>query len=199
MLELRPSCELCGDALDLADDRARICTYECTFCEPCTTWKLHGVCPNCGGELVVRPRRSAAQLVKHPASTTEVRKDHNVAAHQATVLERLRADDLPAQIWTVAFANRRTGTDDDGYQSTATEMDELAAQQPGYLGIDAVRGADGAGITVSRWSSIAALVNWRAVSAHRAAQSAGRANWYASYRSDVGRVDRVAVFERTAE
>jgi heme-degrading monooxygenase HmoA len=159
---------------------------------------LHGICPNCGGELVVRPRRPPEKFAKHPASTAEVRKEHDVAAHQAAVLQRLRAGDLPPQIWTVAFANQRTGTDDDGYQAKAAEMDELAARQPGYLGIDAVRGADGKGITVSRWSSIAALVNWRAVSAHRAAQSKGRANWYASYRSDVGRVDRFAIFDSTA-
>jgi uncharacterized protein len=195
MLELRPSCELCGKVLDPTDDLARICTYECTFCVDCATWTLLGICPNCGGEFVIRPRRPASGLVKHPASTVEVRREHDVVAHQARVLERLRADDLPAQIWTVAFANRRTGTDDAGYQETASEMDGLAHAQPGFIGVDAVRGADGVGITVSRWASVAALVNWRNVSAHRAAQSTGRARWYSSYRSDVGRVDRVAEFQ----
>jgi uncharacterized protein len=194
MLELRPSCELCGIVLDPSDDVARICTYECTFCVDCATWQLLGICPNCGGEFVVRPRRPASGLVKHPPSATEVRKTHDVAAHQAAVLERLRKGDLPAQIWTVAFANRRTGADDEGYQETAEEMDALAHAQPGFISVDAVRGSDGVGITVSRWSSIAALVNWRNVGAHKTAQSTGRARWYASYRSDVGRVDRVAEF-----
>jgi uncharacterized protein len=194
MLELRPSCELCGVSLAPSDDAARICTYECTFCVDCATWQLLGICPNCGGEFVVRPRRPASGLAKHPASTTEVRREHDVAAHQAAVLARLHAGLLPSQVWTVAFANARTGVDDEGYQTKAAEMDALAALQPGFVGVDSVRGADGVGITVSRWSSIAAMVNWRAVSAHRAAQEHGRTDWYRWYRSDVARVDRTAVF-----
>lgn len=74
MLELRPGCECCD--VDLPPDSmdARICTYECTFCARCTETKLLGVCPNCGGELVRRPRRPAARLVKDPASTKRVHK-----------------------------------------------------------------------------------------------------------------------------
>jgi len=54
-LEMRTSCEKCGAAL-AADGGAFICSYECTFCEKCATAMKH-VCPNCGGELVRRPRR----------------------------------------------------------------------------------------------------------------------------------------------
>ena len=57
-LELRTVCERC-DAPLAADGDARICSYECTFCVPCTD-DLNGVCPNCGGELVPRPRRVAS-------------------------------------------------------------------------------------------------------------------------------------------
>ena len=57
-LEMRAECERCGAALS-ADGDARICTFECTFCVPCAD-AMDGVCPNCGGELVARPRRSAA-------------------------------------------------------------------------------------------------------------------------------------------
>jgi uncharacterized protein len=196
MLELRPSCELCGVALDPTDDLARICTYECTFCEPCVTWKLHGVCPNCGGEFAVRPRRPVSGLAKHPASTAEVHREHDIAAHQAKVKDRLLAGDLPDQVWINTFVNERTGVDDDGYYATAAEMSTLAAQQPGFLGVDSVRGADGVGITVSRWSSIAALVSWRTLGAHSHAQQTGRANWYRRYRSDISRLDRTSGFER---
>ena len=56
-LEMRGSCERCGTALD-ADGPAAICSYECTFCLPCAEALGH-VCPNCGGELVPRPRRSS--------------------------------------------------------------------------------------------------------------------------------------------
>ena len=56
-LEMRSSCERCGRALD-AGGVAFICTYECTFCEDCYK-DLRAICPNCGGELVRRPRRRA--------------------------------------------------------------------------------------------------------------------------------------------
>ncbi len=72
MLELRPNCECCNVDLLNESTEARICTFECTFCSDCASVKLHGVCPNCGGELVVRPRRPAGKLVKYPASTERV-------------------------------------------------------------------------------------------------------------------------------
>jgi uncharacterized protein len=57
-LEMRTGCERCGASL-AADGDARICSYECTFCVKCTE-AMNAVCPNCGGELVPRPRRNAA-------------------------------------------------------------------------------------------------------------------------------------------
>ena len=56
-LEMRDTCERCGTGLALDGD-AVICTYECTFCAACGAEMDH-VCPNCGGELVPRPKRSA--------------------------------------------------------------------------------------------------------------------------------------------
>ena len=53
-----------------------ICTFECTFCSDCAADKFHGICPNCGGELVRRPVRPAEFLAKYPASTERVLKDH---------------------------------------------------------------------------------------------------------------------------
>jgi hypothetical protein len=55
-LELRAACERCAAALPADAHDAFICTYECTFCAACTA-ALARVCPNCGGELVRRPRR----------------------------------------------------------------------------------------------------------------------------------------------
>ncbi|MBA1147574.1 DUF1272 domain-containing protein [Ectothiorhodospiraceae bacterium WFHF3C12] len=74
MLELRPNCECCDADLPPDSADARICTFECTFCADCTEAILDGICPNCGGELVVRPRRPAAALAKYPASTKRVLK-----------------------------------------------------------------------------------------------------------------------------
>jgi len=72
MLELRPSCECCD--VDLPPDaaNARICSFECTFCQSCAEDVLGGVCPNCGGEFVRRPVRPAAALAANPASTRRV-------------------------------------------------------------------------------------------------------------------------------
>jgi hypothetical protein len=79
MLELRPNCECCDR--DLAPEAdARICSFECTYCAACGDGVLKGRCPNCGGELVVRPRRPAALLKKYPPSTTRVVKAGGCAA-----------------------------------------------------------------------------------------------------------------------
>jgi hypothetical protein len=64
-LEMRPMCERCAAPL-AQDDEAFICSYECTFCPACAR-AMSTRCPNCGGELVARPRRrvipaSSAQL-----------------------------------------------------------------------------------------------------------------------------------------
>lgn len=59
MLEMRPICERCKTNLAEDSTDARICSFECTFCGPCTDGALAGVCPNCGGELQPRPRRAA--------------------------------------------------------------------------------------------------------------------------------------------
>lgn len=79
MLQLRPTCECCDKALAPDSSEARICSFECTFCAACADEVLHGLCPNCGGELVARPRRSAPVLAKHPASNERVYKPGNCA------------------------------------------------------------------------------------------------------------------------
>lgn len=72
MLILKPSCECCDKDLPPESQEAMICTYECTFCADCVSTKLHGICPNCGGNFAPRPIRPAAKLAKHPASTTRI-------------------------------------------------------------------------------------------------------------------------------
>ena len=74
MLQLRPNCECCDRDLPPAATDAMICTFECTFCRDCATGVLAGKCPNCGGELLQRPRRPADKLAKYPASTQRVVK-----------------------------------------------------------------------------------------------------------------------------
>jgi uncharacterized protein len=54
-LEMREACERCGASVPV-DGVAFVCSFECTFCAACAA-ELAGSCPNCGGELVRRPRR----------------------------------------------------------------------------------------------------------------------------------------------
>lgn len=74
MLELRPNCECCSRDLPPDSTDTVICTYECTFCVACAEHVLSGICPNCGGNLVPRPIRPPAMLLKNPASTKRVVK-----------------------------------------------------------------------------------------------------------------------------
>jgi hypothetical protein len=74
MLELRPGCECCDTDLPPESTQARICSFECTFCQTCAETKLNNTCPNCGGELLQRPRRPASKLAKNPPSSQRVYK-----------------------------------------------------------------------------------------------------------------------------
>lgn len=90
----------------------------------------------------------------------------------------------------VIFIAQRTGDDDDGYAAAATAMDMLAAQQPGYLGMESVRGASGLGITVSYWRSDDAAKAWRDHSDHKVIRDTGRDRWYSHYSLHVAEITR---------
>jgi heme-degrading monooxygenase HmoA len=91
--------------------------------------------------------------------------------------------------YAVIFASQRT-EGDHGYAAVAARMVELAATQPGYLGIESVRDASGFGISVSYWTSEAAIRNWKANAEHLAAQERGRSAWYDGFQLRVARVER---------
>jgi heme-degrading monooxygenase HmoA len=90
--------------------------------------------------------------------------------------------------YAVIFTSIRTEKDDDGYAAMAARMDELAKLQPGYLGIESAR--NDIGITVSYWSSLEAIKNWKAQSEHLIAQETGRSDWYKSYKTRIALVER---------
>ncbi len=91
--------------------------------------------------------------------------------------------------YAVIFSSRRTAVDD-GYGAMADAMVELASTQPGFLGVESTRGADGFGITISYWSSEAAISAWKANAQHRVAQAGGNRKWYAHFETRVARVER---------
>lgn len=91
--------------------------------------------------------------------------------------------------YAVIFSSQRTDGGS-GYGHIAERMVELARQQPGFLGVESARGSDGFGITVSYWSSAAAIAAWKANVEHLAAQEMGKRDWYAHYELRVARVER---------
>lgn len=95
----------------------------------------------------------------------------------------------PTPYYAVIFSSQRT-EGDNGYSQTADRMVELAADQPGFLGVESARGADGFGITVSYWESVEAISRWRAHAEHRLAQENGKASWYERYEIRIARVER---------
>jgi heme-degrading monooxygenase HmoA len=95
--------------------------------------------------------------------------------------------------YAVIFTSLRT-EGDDGYGRMAERMVELAAQQPGYLGVESAR--EGLGITVSYWTSLEAIAHWKAQAQHLVAQRLGKEKWYAAFKLRVCRVERDYGFER---
>ena len=89
--------------------------------------------------------------------------------------------------YAVIFSSIRTDVDE-GYAETAQQMMELAAQQPGFLGVESAR--DGLGITVSYWESHEAIRNWRNNAAHTLARSKGREHWYEACKTRICLVER---------
>ena len=100
------------------------------------------------------------------------------------------ADLLPPPYYAVFFSSLRNGEDEAGYEAAAAWMLELASQQPGYLGMESVRGADGFGITVSYWASEAAIGGWKHQAEHAATRAHGRSHWYDHFELRVAKVER---------
>ena len=103
------------------------------------------------------------------------------------------SDSVPPY-YAAIFTSLRTPADPEGYGQTSERMLELARQQPGFLGVESARGADGLGITVSYWESEDAIRCWREHAEHRLAQQHGREKWYARFSLRICRVERAWEF-----
>ncbi len=100
--------------------------------------------------------------------------------------------------YAVIFPSART-PGDNGYEDMANRMVELAKEQPGHLGIESARGADGFGITVSYWESLEAIAAWRRQAEHQAAQESGKRIWYSHYELRVAKVERAYGMRETPD
>ncbi|WP_148864054.1 antibiotic biosynthesis monooxygenase family protein [Marinobacter fonticola] len=104
------------------------------------------------------------------------------------------ADDLPLiaetpepPYYAVIFTSLRA-EGDHGYDAMAQRMVELAAEQPGFLGVESAR--EDVGITVSYWRDLDSIRNWKQHAQHRIAQRRGQDVWYAHYSVRIARVER---------
>ena len=96
---------------------------------------------------------------------------------------------LEPPYYAVIFTAQRTAADE-AYDRMAQRMVELAAQQPGYLGVESTRDAQGLGITVSYWRDAESVKAWKQQSDHLGAQELGKRKWYEHYELRVARVER---------
>ena len=93
----------------------------------------------------------------------------------------------PAPYYAVIFTSLRTAVDED-YGDMVEKMVALAAQQPGFLGVESAR--DGLGITVSYWKDLESIRAWKAHAEHQVAQQLGHEKWYAAFKTRIAKVER---------
>jgi heme-degrading monooxygenase HmoA len=97
----------------------------------------------------------------------------------------------PTPYYAVIFTSQRTSVDE-GYGDMASRMLELAALQPGFLGVESAREDDdaGLGITVSYWKDLASIALWKANAEHLQAQKLGHEKWYSAFSTRIAYVQR---------
>ncbi len=101
--------------------------------------------------------------------------------------------------YAVIFASQRSSSDREEYAEAAARMLELAALQPGYLGVDSARGDDGFGLTVSYWRDEDAIAAWKRDAQHAATRERGRSARYDAFEVRVARVERAYGSRREAQ
>jgi heme-degrading monooxygenase HmoA len=100
---------------------------------------------------------------------------------------------------TCIFIDTRT-SGDNGFAARAEEMVKLAKAQPGFLGLDGARNADGLGILVSYWRDEESIGAWREHAAHAATRAEGRNHpWYEAFTVRIAKVERAYAWTRPDE
>ena len=105
----------------------------------------------------------------------------------------IHLETMKTPYYAVIFTSRQTETVD-GYSAMAVLMEELAAKQEGFLGIESARSA--IGITVSYWKDLEAIKHWKQQIDHLIAQKKGRQDWYSWYQVRICLVERAYEFEK---
>jgi len=92
----------------------------------------------------------------------------------------------PPYYAVIFTSHRKEG--DNGYGQMASRMIELASEQPGFLGVESAR--DDIGITVSYWSDIESIKQWKENAEHQEAQKMGHEKWYSTFKVRISKVER---------
>ena len=103
--------------------------------------------------------------------------------------------------YAVIFSSTLTGNDIGGYYETANEIEELAKQQDGFVGIESgSRTKDTKfGITISYWKDLTSISKWKSNAKHIVAQRLGKKVWYQNYQLRIAKVEREYGFEKEEE
>lgn len=89
--------------------------------------------------------------------------------------------------YAVIFTSVRTDSDN-GYEEMEERMADLASRQSGFLGMESA--SDEIGLTVSYWSDLESIRNWKADVGHQEAQKLGSEKWYRNFKTRISRVER---------
>ena len=100
----------------------------------------------------------------------------------------------PVEYYAVIFTAQRTDAEMAIYEITFERMIELAQQQPGFLGLEAVREENGLGITVSYWRDKESIAAWENHAENRVAQALGRKEFYSWFQLRIAKVTEERTF-----
>ena len=89
--------------------------------------------------------------------------------------------------YAVIFSSHHSDNTE-GYAEMADRMLESASQQTGFLGVESAR--EDLGITVSYWTDLESIKNWKANLEHQQAQQLGHEKWYTSFKTRIAKVER---------
>lgn len=144
VLEMRPTCERCEAPLPHDSADARICSYECTFCASCTDGELAGRCPNCGGDLQIRPARTDALV--SPRRAVQAYADAWAAGDLMALLDRYDERFVLHYFGRSSLAGDHVGRD----AALAALAEATARTERELVAIEDVLSGEGLGAIVAR-------------------------------------------------
>lgn len=91
--------------------------------------------------------------------------------------------------YAVIFTSQRTFDNQASYDAMSKKMVEMVQTMEGFVSADSVRDSNGFGITISYWTSVESIKNWKAEKEHLEAQKQGKTSWYSSYTTRICRIE----------